>query len=711
LFYKILKITTKLVFSSAVFILPIALMLSLIISNANLSIEKGGNERMGIGCLRPIAGLLRMVPMHLRTVLGQNTAGGDTGRIDQEIDLLLGELITNLGESGDKPKLGDVPGRRYVSGLDIENSWNQLRGIRGDRGVILARYNAFIRDLWDLLAYIGDASQLVVDPELESYYFVELSLDVLPRIQERIMQISNLVYVSHTRGRITQEDRQQLQAYTTLLSLSDAPRLRSSLDAGLAQIENRPGHDPVLYEELVLWGNDYTFSAERFIGILELFLAGKEPEVLRPLEVPEVSEALEVPEILEVSESTGMASAELYYTEVLTAATQAATATYRVWLGALDQLDVLLQQRVNGYRDSLYRSLIFAILAALIAFIIVFFSSTAITKSTRSLKQLFKSLDNNDLSLELTVQSRDEFGELMAAFNRFLGKLRNAFVSFSLGASRVSTSVYDLSAAAKELTTTANEQAASVSEIVSTMEDNKNMSGQVAEKTAEVADLAAKTRELSKRGTELRDANQDMMQDIRDQNDKIIEEIKNLADMLSRISEVIGIIDGIADQTKLIAFNASLEASSSGEAGARFAVVASEIRRFADNVVDSTAEIKQKIEEVQTASQNLIMEANNGSIQIDEGYDRMVEQKAVFENIVVNSENVAIRSQQISNLSKQQEYASSQIFITLQEISAGVKQFVVATASASKIADNLNVMSQDLRETVGLYRTNTGDSK
>jgi methyl-accepting chemotaxis protein len=700
--YKNLKITTKLVFSSAVFILPIALMLFLIISNANLSIGKGSNERMGIGCLRPIAGLLRMVPMHLRTILEQNPADGGTGRIDQEIDLLLGELITNLGETGDKPKLGNVPGRRYVSGLDFENNWNQIRGIRGDQGVIIARYNAFIRDLWDLLDYIGDASLLVVDPELESYYFVELSLDVLPRIQERIIQISNLVYVSHIRGKITQEDRQQLQTYTTLLSLSDAPRLRSSLDAGLAQIENRPGQDPHLYEDLILRGNDYTVSTERLIGILELFLAGEEPEVLQPLEV---SEALEIPD------DTGMASPELYYTEVLTAAIQAATAAYRVWFGALDQLDVLLQQRINGYRNSLYRSLIFAVLTALIAFIIVIFSSAVITKSTRSLKQLFKSLDNNDLSLVLTVQSQDEFGELMDAFNRFLGKLRNAFVSFNQDASRVSTSVYDLSAAAKELTTTANEQAAGVSEIVSTMEDNKNMSGQVAEKTAEVADLAVKTRELSKRGTELRDVNQDMMQDIRDQNDKIIDEIKNLADMLSRISEVIGIIDGIADQTKLIAFNASLEASSSGEAGARFAVVASEIRRFADNVVDSTAEIKQKIEEVQAASQTLIMEANNGSIQIDEGYDRMVEQKEVFENIVVNSENVAIRSRQISDLSKQQEYASSQIFATLQEISAGVKQFVVATASASKIADNLNAMSQDLRETVGLYRTNTGDSK
>jgi methyl-accepting chemotaxis protein len=66
---------------------------------------------------------------------------------------------------------------------------------------------------------------------------------------------------------------------------------------------------------------------------------------------------------------------------------------------------------------------------------------------------------------------------------------------------------------------------------------------------------------------------------------------------------------------------------------------------------------------------------------------------------------VATQSQQISNQSKQQEFASSQIFLTLKEISAGVDQFVTATASTSKIADNLNGMSKELRETVAKYQT------
>jgi methyl-accepting chemotaxis protein len=325
--------------------------------------------------------------------------------------------------------------------------------------------------------------------------------------------------------------------------------------------------------------------------------------------------------------------------------------------------------------------------------------------SANNLKQLFTGLEKDDLSLSLTTRSGDEFGKLFMVFNRFLTRLREVFDSFSHDANMVVIAVYEISASTKEITTTANQQSASVSEIVSTMENNKNLSEQMAAKTAEVADLAKQTQDLSRKGVELRDANQVMMEEIRSQNGTIINEIKKLSDMIVRINEAIGIIDGIADQTKLIAFNASLEASSSGEAGARFGVVAAEIRRFADNVVDSTRDIKQKIEEVQAASQNLITEANNGSKQIDQGYERMVEQKTVFENIVENSQNVATRSQQISNLSKQQEYASSQIFLTLKEISAGVKQFVTATASTSKIADNLNVMSQGLQDTIGKYRT------
>jgi methyl-accepting chemotaxis protein len=372
---------------------------------------------------------------------------------------------------------------------------------------------------------------------------------------------------------------------------------------------------------------------------------------------------------------------------------------------SLDRLLELISGRIRDYEGRLNRSLALALGAALGAFIIIVATSVGIRKSVSAAGKVFRSLEANDLSVRVESASRDELGELLSALGDFIEQFKAALVSVNQNAALVSTAVYDLSASAKEITTTANEQSASVAEIVSTMESSKNLSEQVAQKTVEVAGLADRTRELSRRGAELRSANQDMMQDIRDQNGKIIDEIRNLADMLSRIDESVQLIDTIADQTKLIAFNAALEASSSGEAGARFAVVAGEIRRFADNVVESVVEIKEKIAELQDASQVLIAEANNGSQAIDEGYERMVEQKEVFENIVDISQNVATRSQQISNLSKQQELASAQIFTALKEISAGVKQFVTATASTSATADTLNSMSIGLKETLARYKT------
>ena len=370
------------------------------------------------------------------------------------------------------------------------------------------------------------------------------------------------------------------------------------------------------------------------------------------------------------------------------------------YITAIHSMD--LGDALSGTMTVLFVSMM-AVIAA-IFFIFCLFISGLLRRSTHTVNHVFKSLEKNDLSVQVEVETQDEFGELIMALGSFLENLKSAFAQFMDNASMVSTAVFDLSASAREITTTANEQSASVTEIVSTMENNKNLSEQIAGKTLEVAELAEHTRELSQHGAELHTDNEEMMLNIRNQNAKIVDEIGNLSDILSRIDESIQLIDTIADHTKLIAFNAALEASSSGEAGTRFAVVAGEIRRFADNVVDSVNEIKDRISDLQSASQTLVSEADTGTRAIDSGYRRMVEQKEVFENIADVSENVAVRSQQISNLSKQQELASTQIFSALKEISQGVKQFVTATSSTSATVDDLNNMSKELKETLSQYR-------
>ncbi|MCL2792556.1 MAG: methyl-accepting chemotaxis protein, partial [Spirochaetaceae bacterium] len=351
-------------------------------------------------------------------------------------------------------------------------------------------------------------------------------------------------------------------------------------------------------------------------------------------------------------------------------------------------------------------ALIIAIIVIALVFPVIIFMSRSLTNPILTVVDTLKDISEGggDLTRILRENSKDEIGSLAHYFNLTLQKLRMDFSLFSQNASKVSSAVNDLSSSARQITTTANEQSANVAEIMSTMENNKNLSEQVATKMGEVAELAKHTESMSQRGANLHGANESMMAGIRRQNSKVVDEIKNLSDVLSRIHESVQFIDNIADRTKIIAFNAALEASSAGEAGIRFAVVASEIRRFADNVVESVVEIKERILELENASGALISEADIGAQSIDSGYNRMVEQKEVFENIVDASQNVAVRSQQISNLSKQQEMAMSQVFTALKEISAGVSQFVTSTTMTSMTADNLNNMSVELKRALAKYQ-------
>jgi methyl-accepting chemotaxis protein len=645
--------------SVAAFLLPLGIMLHSVISVSLVSIRKSSKELEGIEVIRPAISLMQSIPQYVRFYVDE--ADGDIDFTKRYISDLLDELdekyYKHFGTEA-----------AVVSIRSLSENWEHLSNTR-IRNTVLWAYSEMMGDLSKLIVYVGDISGLVTDSEIESAYLVAAAVHELPQVQKRLVSIGNLLRTIEA-GAFTQRRRVELQTNLELLVYADNARLQDRFNAvGTIEIEDAEGFES--FDLLLKACSDrITYFSEAAEEIIN------KPEI--DLNI--------VPVLFEIS-------------------AHANNAAYRLQAASLDRLGILISSRILAYKQRFAGSLAAALVATVFAFTIIILTVNYIRKSTSAFGSIFKRLDENELSVQIEALSRDEMGVLMKALGDFLNKLNAAFVSFNNNANLVSTAAMELSTSAKEITTTANQQSSSVAEIVSTMESNKELSAQAAEKTMEVAQLASQTQELSRRGANLRDINEDMMRDILDQNAKIIEIIRNLADMLSRIDESTQLIDSIADHTKIIAFNAALEASSSGEAGSRFSIVAGEIRRFANNVVESVAEIKEKIMELQEASQSLITEANSGSQAINIGYNRMVEQKEVFENIVNVSQNVANRSQQISNLSKQQEMASAQVFKALKEISLGANQFVSTTAMTSAAVEKLNSISTELKETLSKYQT------
>jgi len=241
-------------------------------------------------------------------------------------------------------------------------------------------------------------------------------------------------------------------------------------------------------------------------------------------------------------------------------------------------------------------------------------------------------------------------------------------------------------------------ESASISEITSTTEELSASSTQIAEHAKAVVDTAQKTWEDTKKGATAIESMMMKMAEIHGDSQKSASEILDLGKKSREITKVMEIINSIADHTKLLAFNAALEASSAGEAGKRFGVVAAEIRRLADSVTESTGEIEGKISEIQEAVNNLAVASEKSSRGIEQGMDFSSQTAGLLSDIVEAAHTTMDSAKQISLSTQQQKTANSQVVIALREIMQGATTTSASVESLGTISSELAALSQSLAQ-------------
>jgi len=248
------------------------------------------------------------------------------------------------------------------------------------------------------------------------------------------------------------------------------------------------------------------------------------------------------------------------------------------------------------------------------------------------------------------------------------------------------------------------EMSSTVVEITSTMEELSASSTQIADHSTSVVDIANHTWENSKKGSDAMKHLLGLMGEIRTDNQNSLKEIVELGAKSKEISKVMEIINAIADQTKLIAFNAALEASSAGEAGKRFSVVASEIRRLADSVTDSTNEIENKVQEIQDSISRLVITSEKGTGTIAAGMQASTHTARNLDDLVDAASQTSGAAQQISLSTQQQKTASSQVVQALREIVSASAHTAQSIRSISEIGNEMNEMSHELSGLVKQFK-------
>jgi CHASE3 domain sensor protein len=261
---------------------------------------------------------------------------------------------------------------------------------------------------------------------------------------------------------------------------------------------------------------------------------------------------------------------------------------------------------------------------------------------------------------------------------------------------QVQSSSSELQAAANQQATGAREQATAMSEISTTISELLATSRQITESAQRVAEIAEDTARSARVGDETVETTQHSITVIRRQVDLIVNHMLALGKKSQQIGAVLDIVSELAEQTNILAINATIEAAGAGEAGRRFAIVADEIRKLADRVAGSTKEIRGLIEEVRGAVNTTVMATETGSKTVDAGAKQFDHVAASFKQIagLVTTTTEAAREIELST--KQQMTAVEQVNVAIANIAQASKESEASSSQTLQTASELAGLSKDL---------------
>jgi len=293
---------------------------------------------------------------------------------------------------------------------------------------------------------------------------------------------------------------------------------------------------------------------------------------------------------------------------------------------------------------------------------------------------------------------------LLDGFSRVIETLRVFVREINEAALRLSSSANEVLAASTQHESSSTEQAAAIHETTATMEELKHASAQIAENAGAVARVAEETLNSARSGrgaiAELIHA----MQQIRADGMAVSESITKLLRRVERIGSVVEVIDEIADRSDLLALNAALEGSRAGEAGKGFSIVAAEMRRLAENVLDSTKEIKNLIAEIREATAAAASAADASRTATDLGERLGSVAASAVEGILAGVQETSDAARVINLATQQQRTATEQVVASMAEVEDVTRQTTQASKQATSAAAELTQLASRLSELIKRFK-------
>lgn len=552
---------------------------------------------------------------------------------------------------------------------ELEKKWNEiakqafdLQPETSDKAHI-----SLIEDFTRLINYIGNTTNLKLDSGIETYYLIDAFINKMPLSQILIPQINIIIENISKDKKLSLEDKGKLLELIALLQYS-GNETKNSINMSFIQEKNYP-IKPELENNIKESLRSYFETLQDFINFLKKQVTGPNPQGFS-------------------------------MNDYISLKNKLISHNFVLWELLSEQIERLLNERVNELKIKQFYSILITISIAFLAFILGLFIMREISRPLTNMVKAANNLASGDLSTRVPIIYNDEVGQLGAAFNKMAESFQELIGQLQWAGIQLTTSTTQISAAAKEQESTVVQQESTTKQIAVTAREISTTAREFAKTMNEVSNTAEQTSALASSGKAGLSQMETIMHQMVDASGNIASKLAILNEKAGNITSMVTTISKVADQTNLLSLNAAIEAEKAGEHGRSFAVIAREIRRLADQTANATLDIEKMVSEIISAVSAGVMGVDKFSEEIHTGVTQLSTVSEHLSKIIEQVQQQTASFESVNQGMQAQSLGAEQINDSILQLSEAAQQTTESIRQFHKAIEQLNNAAQEMQSAV-----------
>jgi methyl-accepting chemotaxis protein len=360
----------------------------------------------------------------------------------------------------------------------------------------------------------------------------------------------------------------------------------------------------------------------------------------------------------------------------------------------------------DAQQSGTIKAVLVAVAAGLVGLLLIWLTASGVTRPINSVAEMLKAIasGDGDLTQRLQYSKKDELGELVSWFNRFLDKLQPTIAQIKQSITDARGTADQSSEIARRTSEGMQVQFREIDQVATASNEMSATAHDVANSASNAANAAKGADQSARDGMSIIERSTRDINQLADEVSKAVTEVEALAVNSEQIGSVLEVIRSIAEQTNLLALNAAIEAARAGESGRGFAVVADEVRNLAKRTQDSVEEIRSVIERIQTGTRGVVATMHSSQTQAHSNAGQIQQAVQALSKISDAVTVISDMNLQIASAAEQQSAVAEEVNRNVSAIRTVTETLTGQATESAQISSHLNSLTTHQMKLMDQFR-------